>query len=321
MANIFISYNRKNHSIADTLSTDLQALGHTTWLDQELSGGQRWWDEILNRIRQCDIFVFVLDRESLSSVACSSEYNYADALGKPILPIRVSPDVSDSSLPAVLSVIQYVDYSEHDRSAAFELSRALGAIKPAPTLPDPLPEPPEVPLSYLGKLAPLVNSASELSRAQQADLVFQLKDGLKDPDTAQETCKLLEQLRRRSDLYAKVAKDIDDLLQTSHTSLKNPAEMKTTPPPQQPLQIPNYLVWTIVSAFCCLPVAIPAIIFSAQVNSKIAAGDFAGAMASSKNARTFATIGVVVGLLVTGVYLISMLFLGAMQQPSGYYTY
>lgn len=319
MANIFISYNRKNRSIAEVLSTDLQALGHTTWLDQELSGGQRWWDEILDRVRQCDVFVFVLDRESLSSVACSSEYNYADALGKPILPIRVSPDVSDSSLPAALSVIQYVDYSEQDRSAAFDLSRALGAIKPAPTLPDPLPAPPEVPISYLGKLAPLVNSASDLTRAQQADLVFQLKDGLKDPDTAQETYKLLEQLRRRSDLYARVAKDIDDLLQTSHTSRKHPAE-KTKPPPQQPPQIPNYLVWAIVSAFCCLPLAIPAIIFSAQVNSKIAAGDLAGAMASSKNARIFAIIAVVVGVLAAGVYLILVLFLNAMQ-PSGYYNY
>ena len=136
MANIFISYNRKNRSIADALSTDLEALGHTTWLDEKLSGGQLWWNEILERIRKCDVFVFVLDRESLSSAACSSEYNYADALGKPILPIRVSPEVS---LPAALSVIQSVDYSEHDRSAAFELARALGAIKPAPALPDPLP--------------------------------------------------------------------------------------------------------------------------------------------------------------------------------------
>ena len=315
MANIFISYNRKNHPIADALSKDFHALGHTAWLDEELSGGQHWWDEILARIRQCDIFVFVLDRESLSSAACSSEYNYADALGKPILPIRVSSEVSDRSLPAALSVIQYVDYSVQDRSAAFKLSRALGIIKPAPTLPDPLPEPPEVPLSYLAKLAPLLNSASDLTRAQQADLVFQLRDGLTDPNTAQETRKFLEQLRRRPDLYARVAKDIDDLLQTSHTLIKNPAEIKTTPPPPQlQPQIPNYLVWAIVSAFCCMPLAIPAIIYSAQVNSKVAAGDLAGAMASSKNARTFAITAVVLGALATGGYFLIFVFLGAMQQ-------
>ena len=45
-----------------------------------------------------------------------------------------------------------------------------------------------------------------------------------------------------------------------------------------PMVIPNYLVQAIlVTVFCCLPFGIPAIVFAAQVNSKVAAGDIHGA--------------------------------------------
>ncbi len=357
MSNIFISYNRKNRSLADALAKDFRALGHVAWLDEELSGGQRWWDEILSRIQKCEVFVFVLDRESLTSVACTSEYGYANALGKPILPIRVSPDVSDSSLPEALSVLQYVDYSEQDRNAAFRLARALGGIDPPPPLPDPLPPSPEVPLSYLGKLAPLVMSATELTRAQQADLVFQLKNGLTDPDTVQETRELLQQLRRRQDLYARVAKDIDDLLedpgsrQTTKlhvTQPKGPVTPPTSgpkdhqprgaagpppgsvggpspprspgpPPNSPPPQIPKPLVWAILTVICCWPLAIVAIINASQVNGRIAAGDYAGAMSKSKNALTFSIIAAIVGAIVWVVYFIfSFLMAAAQQANSGF---
>ena len=55
MANIFISYNRDSKSIAKTLIEDIQKLGHTVWFDQKLSGGQVWWDKILESIRECDV--------------------------------------------------------------------------------------------------------------------------------------------------------------------------------------------------------------------------------------------------------------------------
>jgi TIR domain len=81
MAKIFLSYNRKSEAIARTLAGDIEALEHTVWFDQELSGGQVWWNQILGNIRDCDIFVFVLDPAALDSVACRSEYGYAADLG------------------------------------------------------------------------------------------------------------------------------------------------------------------------------------------------------------------------------------------------
>lgn len=52
---------------------------------------------------------------------------------------------------------------------------------------------------------------------------------------------------------------------------------------------PNYLVWAILSTvLCCLPLGIASIVFAAQVNSKWAMGDIAGAQASSEKAKKFA---------------------------------
>jgi len=68
--------------------------------------------------------------------------------------------------------------------------------------------------------------------------------------------------------------------------------------------IPNYLIPAILATiFCCLPVGVVSIIFAAQVNSKIATGDIAGAMESSKKAKMFMFIAVGAGLL-TGVIVI-----------------
>jgi hypothetical protein len=50
--------------------------------------------------------------------------------------------------------------------------------------------------------------------------------------------------------------------------------------------------------FCCIPLGVVSIIFAAQVNSKIAAGDIAGAMESSKKAKMFMFIAIGGGLLV-----------------------
>ncbi len=64
--------------------------------------------------------------------------------------------------------------------------------------------------------------------------------------------------------------------------------------------IPNYLAQSIlVTLLCCLPFGIPAIVYSAQVNGKIQAGDIQGAVDSSKKAKMWGWISFGVGLLVS----------------------
>src|ERR1700754_594564 len=66
-------------------------------------------------------------------------------------------------------------------------------------------------------------------------------------------------------------------------------------PPGQ--TVPNYLIFAILATvFCCLPAGIPAIVFAAQVNGKLQAGDLAGAQAASRNAKTWCWVSFGVGL-------------------------
>src|SRR5438874_6847794 len=84
-----------------------------------------------------------------------------------------------------------------------------------------------------------------------------------------------------------------------------------TPPPPTGTNasVSNYLVLAIISLFCCLPLGIVAVIFAAQVNGKVAAGDMAGALDASKKAKMFSFIAIGLGLLGILIYVI-MLVLG-----------
>jgi len=61
--------------------------------------------------------------------------------------------------------------------------------------------------------------------------------------------------------------------------------------------VPNYLVFAILATvFCCLPSGIAAIIYAAQVNGKLQAGDYAGAQEASRNAKMWCWISFGLGL-------------------------
>jgi Interferon-induced transmembrane protein len=88
-----------------------------------------------------------------------------------------------------------------------------------------------------------------------------------------------------------------------------------TPPASSstPTTVPNYLIPAILSLFCCWPLAIVAIIFAAQVNGKVAAGDIQGAMDASKKAKLFSYISIGLGLGLGLIYVIMAIFFGGLS--------
>jgi hypothetical protein len=69
--------------------------------------------------------------------------------------------------------------------------------------------------------------------------------------------------------------------------------------------VQNYLVFAILATvFCCLPAGIPAIVYAAQVNGKLQAGDLAGAQAASNNAKMWCLISLGLGLGIIVLYVV-----------------
>ncbi|MGH9277737.1 MAG: toll/interleukin-1 receptor domain-containing protein [Acidimicrobiales bacterium] len=134
----FVSYARSDDADAAVVASHLEWMGHTVWRDEDLHGGQPWWDTILREIRACDCFVFVQSAASCRSPACLAELDYAHRQKRPIVPVRLA---GPSRPPDFVGEIEWVDAADQPELRA-ALGRALYYLPPAPPLAESEPEPP-----------------------------------------------------------------------------------------------------------------------------------------------------------------------------------
>jgi hypothetical protein len=207
---VFVSYSSTDRVLVASIVNDLEAAGYEVWFDQELSGGQTWWDVILDNVRRADVVVFAVTEAAVASQACRAEAAYAAALGKTVIPLRLT-DVEPDAAPSALQQVQWIDYRTPDRTAAFAVVRAVNNATTRP-LPDPMPNPPPVPLSYLADLVDKVDSPGALTLENQLAIVFAFRQLVAQERNPVKVADLLTRFRQRDDLLAKVAVDIDVLL-------------------------------------------------------------------------------------------------------------
>ena len=94
MADIFISYSRRDEDFVQRLRESLAEHGKDVWVDREDIGpAVEWRREIELGIEGSDIFAFVISPPALQSEACGRELAHAVAKQKRIVPLlRHEPD-------------------------------------------------------------------------------------------------------------------------------------------------------------------------------------------------------------------------------------
>jgi hypothetical protein len=208
---LFCSYAREDREGVRALLDGVTYLRHQVWVDERLSGGQAWWNEILAQLRACDAMLIAVSPALLESQASALERQYGSRVGKPMLPVMIRPVLADL-LPPDLAPLQCIDYTQPGPNAAFELAGALYGLPPAGPLPDPLPDPPPVPISYLSGLSDRVR-AENLSLDDQLAVVARLRTAMERPREHEAAVNLLQAMRERNDLYHVPALEIERLLQ------------------------------------------------------------------------------------------------------------
>ena len=116
----------------------------------------------------------------------------------------------------------------------------------------------------------------------------------------------------QNDENARFCKDCGKPMAGSTPSAErfDPEPPSDMPGPPPTAHVPTYLVPAIlVTIFCCLPFGIVSIVYAAQVNEKLGAGDVAGAMRASNNANTWMWVAFGVGLFA-GVGYGALLIMG-----------
>lgn len=106
---IFISYSSADRPVAEKLSDLLSKAYNGVWLDRKLVGGEKWWPEILQKIAECNQFLYLISRDSLESEWCEKEFLEAQQLGKSVIPVLVR---SHTQIPEDLRQRQIVDMSK-----------------------------------------------------------------------------------------------------------------------------------------------------------------------------------------------------------------
>ncbi len=197
---VFLSYSRADVLAVEALAGDIGEMGHRAWVDRDLSGGQRWWDEVLRNIRNADVVVMVVTQAALDSRACRSEFEYALALGKLILPVTLGNSVADAMLPPALAELQRVAYSPDDKRSIVSLARAFATLPQSIDPPADLPPPPPVPTSYLYDLVEMIGSDSSLPHEDQVAVVDEIEARREAGHEASDLLVLVERMSKRPDL-------------------------------------------------------------------------------------------------------------------------
>jgi len=114
MADVFISYSRKDKDFVRRLDESLKSRGREAWVDwNDIRPTEEWMQAIYAAIEGADTFVFVLTPDSVASVICGREIAHAAARNKRMVPI-IAREVNADTVPEALAKLNWIFCRESD---------------------------------------------------------------------------------------------------------------------------------------------------------------------------------------------------------------
>jgi WD40 repeat protein len=99
VADVFVSYSRRDGEFVGRLAADLKARGREAWIDVNgIRDAERFPEALSRAIESSDAFVFVISPDSVASEFCEQEVQHASSLNKRIVPLALH-EVPDERIP------------------------------------------------------------------------------------------------------------------------------------------------------------------------------------------------------------------------------
>ena len=123
MADLFISYSRKDIAFAKLLHESLKEHDLESWIDwQDIPPSTEWLKEVYTAIEQANTIIFILSASSALSEICTLEIEHAKENNKRIIPIVIN-DVEPSKIHPALTAINWIFSRSKD-----ELQPAIASL-------------------------------------------------------------------------------------------------------------------------------------------------------------------------------------------------
>jgi len=121
MTQVFISYSETDKLFMQRIRQTLIREGFTVWTNQtDIQTGTGFQEEINKGIEQADNLLYLISPDSIQSKYCQTEWEYAFANNKRIIPLLIQETDLDQLSPQLRS-LQFINFTDHEDEEQYRI--------------------------------------------------------------------------------------------------------------------------------------------------------------------------------------------------------
>jgi hypothetical protein len=126
MHSVFLSYSRRDSTVADSYAAMLEQAGYPIWIDREgIAGGEQWRRAIVAAIEGAKAFIVLLSPQSVQSVNVRKELDLAETARIKILPVAIAQAGIPAEMKYQLAGVQIIEAWARSDGGFPDILRAL----------------------------------------------------------------------------------------------------------------------------------------------------------------------------------------------------